>query len=74
MLNIENNESLFQHFSLVLSYSRKPTKPCYTFNCYFIQDIITKEKKFRPPNPLIPLAWKENFQAYTYPYFAQHWK
>jgi len=73
MLNIENNDP-FSAFSLVLSYSHKPTKPRYTFNCYFIQDIITKEKKFRPPNPLILLAWTENFQAYTYPYFAKHWK
>jgi hypothetical protein len=50
MLNIENNDP-FLAFSLVLSYSHKPTKPCYTFNVTSFK--ITKEKKFRPPNSLI---------------------
>jgi hypothetical protein len=37
--------------------------------------IKARPTKFRPPNPAVPLAWKEKkLQAYTQPYSAEHWK
>jgi hypothetical protein len=33
---------------------------------------LKKIKKLRPSNPAIPLAYQNNLQAYTEPYFAEH--
>jgi hypothetical protein len=69
MLNIENNDP-FSAFSLILSYLIN--LPNLVTHLIITSFKITKENKFRPPNPLISLVENENFQAYTYPYFAKH--